>query len=52
MLLFNMCFADTEIENTGAYDKTQSQTGTAYSADQSSYGVMDTSQTYYPVCIS
>ncbi|KAH6765868.1 transducin family protein / WD-40 repeat family protein [Perilla frutescens var. hirtella] len=38
---------DTEIENTGDYDKTQLHTGTAYSADQSSYGVIDTSQNYY-----
>lgn len=51
-----MWLADAEIENTGAYDKTQSQTGSQngtppYGVDQSSYGVMDASQSYYQVCI-
>lgn len=53
-----MYCADAETENIGASDKTQLQTGPAYSADQSSYGGIHTpqtqtqTQTYYPVCIS
>lgn len=52
MLLLIIYFPDTQIENTGTYDNTQLQTGPTYGADQSSYGVIDASQRYYPVCIS
>ncbi|KAI3448846.1 hypothetical protein Pfo_005511 [Paulownia fortunei] len=39
---------DKEIEKTGTYENTQLLTGPAYGADQSSYGVIDASQHYYP----
>ncbi|PIN08433.1 Transcription factor Abd-B, contains HOX domain [Handroanthus impetiginosus] len=39
---------DKEIEKTVTYENTQLQTGPANTAGQSSYGVIDASQHYYP----
>ncbi|KAL2461198.1 Protein transport protein SEC31B [Abeliophyllum distichum] len=38
---------DKEIEKSATYENYQLQTGPAFGADQSSYGVVDTSQPYY-----
>ncbi|KAK6143192.1 hypothetical protein DH2020_023540 [Rehmannia glutinosa] len=39
---------EKEIEKTATYENTRLQNGSAYGADQSSYGVIDASQHYYP----
>lgn len=44
-------FAEKEIDKTVTYENSQLQSRPAY-GDQSSYGGVDASQRYYPVCAS